>query len=142
MDSGGGIPKIEKLSESNFHVWKQKVELILAFKELNLHIGDSAGKPSASDEPDAWFKQDAKAKAIIGLTLSDEHLEHVRDCTTAATMWSTIMDLFQRKTLLNKLHTRRRFYSAKMADSEKSMAFISRVRQPAADCKAIGRINR
>lgn len=53
-------------------------------------------------------------------------------------MWSTIMDLIQRKTLLNKLTTRRRFYSAKMAGYEKVMAFISRVRQLASDCKAMG----
>ena len=119
-------------------MWKQKLELILAFNELNLHIGDSAGRPPGSDQADTSFKQDAKAKAIIGLTLSHGHLEHVRDCATAASMWSTIMDLFQRKTLLNKLHCRRRFYSAKMADSEKIMAFISRVRQLASDCKAMG----
>ena len=130
--------KIEKLSESNFHVWKQKVELILQFKELGAHIEDSEKQPTGSDDAEKWFKDDAKAKAVIGLTLSDEHLEHVRDCVTAASMWSTITDLFQRKTLLNKLTTRRRFYSAKMADSEKAMAFISRVRQLGADCKAMG----
>ena len=130
--------KIEKLTESNFHVWKQKVELILAFREIDEHIDDSAARPTAQTELEKWLKDDAKARAVIGLTLSDEHLEHVRDCETAAVMWSTIIDLFQRKTLLNKLACRRRFYSVKMADSEKAIAFISRVRQLAADCKAMG----
>ena len=131
--------KIEKLSESNFHVWKQKVELILAFRELEDHISDSVSSPPPNDLAyDSWVKADAKARAVIGLTLSDEHLEHVRDCDTAVSMWSTIVDLFQRKTLLNKLACRRRFYSAKMAASEKAIAFISRVRQIAADCKAMG----
>ena len=138
MEGSSGLFKIEKLSESNYHVWKQKVELILAFRELDDHISDSASPPSVDPEHDSWIRADAKARAVIGLTLSDEHLEHVRDCETAAAMWSVITDLFQRKTLLNKLACRRRFYSAKMAASEKAMAFISRVRQLSADCKAMG----
>ena len=137
MDSGGGNPKIDKLTESNLHVWEHKVELILAFRRLNLHIGDSAAKPSPSDQAETWLKQDTKAKAIIGLTLSDRHLEHVRDCATADSMWSTITDLFQRKMLLDMLHTRRRSYSTKMVYSEKTMTLISRVHQLAADCKTM-----
>ena len=30
-----------------------------------------------------WMKGDRKARAIIGLSLSDEDLEHVRDVETA-----------------------------------------------------------
>lgn len=99
MESGAGMFKIEKLSESNFHVWKQKVELILAFRELDDHIGDSASaSPREDPQYETWVRSDAKARAVNGLTLSDEHLEHVRDCETAASMWSTITALFQRKT--------------------------------------------
>ena len=99
---------------------------------------DSAVRPTDPTEQQTWLRNDAKARAVIGLTLSDEHLEHVHDCETAANMWSVIIDLFQRKTLLNKLTTRRRFYSVKMDSSEKAIAFISRVRQLASDCKAMG----
>ena len=45
MDSGGGFLKIEKLGESNFHVWKQKVELLFAFRELDGHIDETATRP-------------------------------------------------------------------------------------------------
>ena len=137
MDSGGGNFKIEKLTESNFHVWKKKLQYVLAFRDLHDHISEPP-PPSGSSEHVEWQKLDAKAQAVIGLTLDDDHLDHVSECISAASMWSTIMDLFQRKTLLNKLTARRRFYSAKMAESEKAMGFISRVRQLAADCKAMG----
>lgn len=102
--------KIEKLSESSFHVWKQKVELIITFRELEEHIGASSQLPT-TEVDSKWLEDDSKAEDVIGLTLSEEHLEHVRDFKTASTMWSTIMDLFQRKTLLNKLTTHRRFYA-------------------------------
>lgn len=52
-------------------------------------------------------------------------------------MWKEVGDLFQRETLLNSLKARRHFYLAKMNDNEKSLSFISRVRQLALDWKAI-----
>jgi hypothetical protein len=37
MDQGGSFGgfKIEKLTASNYHTWKQKIELVLAFRELD-----------------------------------------------------------------------------------------------------------
>ncbi|NEO95121.1 MAG: hypothetical protein F6K56_34975, partial [Moorea sp. SIO3G5] len=37
-----------------------------------------------------WKKKDAKAQALIGLTLSDELLENVREVSTAKEMWQAI----------------------------------------------------
>jgi hypothetical protein len=34
MDSSGGL-KIDKLNISNYHTWKQKIELLLAFRDLD-----------------------------------------------------------------------------------------------------------
>lgn len=134
MDSSGGF-KIEKLSESNFHVWKQKIELVLAFRELSEHLDHD--RPLSNSDEQQWHRDDAKARAIIGLSLSDEHLEHVRDVTTASEMWSSIKNLFQRRTLLNRLNARRRFYSLKMMDSEKIITYVNRAKQLASDLKAM-----
>lgn len=142
-DSGGMKFAIDKLTESNFHVWKYNIELVLGAKELSSHITEDASKAketassSSSDENAKWFQKDAKARAVIGLSLGKEYTDHVVGCSSARAMWTTILDLFQKKTLLNQLRIRRRFYSAKMGDSEKAMAFISRVRQLASDCKAM-----
>ena len=130
MDSFSDI-KIEKLGEDNFHVWKQKVELLLALKDLDDHL--TSTRPTDEDELSKWKKQDAKARAIIGLTVSDEHLDHVRDTDSAADMWNAICDVFQRKTLLNRINARRSFYTAKMREDEKMLQFINRVRHLASD---------
>ena len=134
MDSFSSI-RIEKLGEDNFHVWKQKVELLLALKDLDDHL-DSA-KSTDEDKLCTWKKSDAKARAVIGLTLSDDHLEHVRDTESAAEMWKAICDVFQRKTLLNRINARRSFYTAKMRDDEKMLQFINRVRHLASDLKSM-----
>lgn len=129
---GGGAFKIEKLGESNYHVWKRKVELLLAFRELEDHISECE-LPADPDALAAWQKKDAKARAVIGLTLNDEHLEHVRGIQSALEMWKAIVNIFQRRTLLNRLTARRRFYSAKMDGSERVLSYRSRIRQLSAD---------
>lgn len=135
MESIGGF-KIEKLGERNFHVWKQKIKLILSFRELEDVIADQE-PPVDVDEFEKWKKRDAKAKAVIGLTLSDDHLDHVRGVETAMEMWNAILNVFQRNTLLNKIKARRDFYSVKMNDLERVLTYISRVRQLAADLKSM-----
>ena len=131
----GGF-KIEKLGDNNFHVWKQKVELVLAFRELEDFITEQT-PPTDSDELLKWKKKDAKAKAVIGLTISDEHLDHVRDTETAFDMWNAILNIFQRRTLLNKLRARRNFYSVQMEEGERVLTYINRVRQLAFDLKSM-----
>ena len=128
--------KIDKLVDSNFHVWKQKVELVLGDRGVTDHILDTS-TPDDPLELAQWKKDDAKAKAVIGLTLSNDLLEHVRGLETAFEMWEAILNLFQRRTLLNSLTARRRFYSVKMNDGERALTFISRVRQLASDLKAM-----
>lgn len=52
-------------------------------------------------------------------------------------MWKATSELYQRRTLLNRLAARCKFYTAKMKISEKTFFYISRVRQFAADLKSI-----
>lgn len=134
MDSFSGI-KVEKLGEDNFHTWKQKVELLLALRDLDEHL--TSKPPENAEELASWKKRDRKARAIIGLTISDEHLDHVRDIDTAADVWRAICNVFQRKTLLNRINSRRSFYTAKMREDEKMLQFVNRIRHLASDMKCM-----
>jgi Reverse transcriptase (RNA-dependent DNA polymerase)/gag-polypeptide of LTR copia-type/Integrase core domain/GAG-pre-integrase domain len=142
MDQGGSFGgfKIDKLTSSNYHTWKQKIELVLAFRELDEVVFNIVSTNVMQDTAAAaeLKKKDAKAKAVIGLTLSDEHLEHVRGAETAAEMWLAIKNVFQRTSLLNKLAARRRFYTASMVDNEKILTYINRVKQLTEELKAMG----
>lgn len=80
VDTSGSF-KIENFLESNFHVWKHIIELVLAFQELSNHLEDRPLLSNADDDRTAQ-KDDAKYRANIGLSLSDEHLEH--DCGAEA----------------------------------------------------------
>ena len=131
----GGSTKIEKLNDSNFHAWKQKIVLVLALKDLDDFIEEDP--PTDTDELVKWNKRDRKARAIIGLSLSDEHLEHVRDVETAKEMWTAILNVFERHTLLNKLSARRKFYTVTMEKGEKMLSYLNRVKQLAATLKSM-----
>ena len=82
--------KIDKLVDSNFHVWKQKVELVFGDRGVTDHILDTS-TPDDPLELAQWKKDDAKAKAVIGLTLSNDLLEHVRGLETAFEMWEVLV---------------------------------------------------
>lgn len=83
------------------------------------------------------MKNDRKARAVIGLSLSDEHLEHVRDVKTAREMWQALLSVFERHTLLNKLSARRKFYTVTMQNGEKMLTYLNRVKQLAATLKSM-----
>ena len=136
MESSSSL-QVPKLSESNFHSWKQRIMFVLAIKELDEYIEDD---PPARDDPDykKWIRNDRKAQAFIGLTLGEDHLAHVRDVKTAKEMFQSIKDLFERVTLFNKIVARRKFYTATMAEGEKIMTYINRVKTLAATLKSMG----
>ncbi len=134
MDSEMSSTEIEKLDHSNYHFWKIRVQHVLALKDLEDFLVDDP--PLAGDSSTAlvetWKKRDKKAQAIIGLTLSDDLLDNVRDVNTTKEMWLTIKNVFERHTLLNKLSARRKLYTATKNESESVLKFSNRIRQLAA----------
>jgi galactitol-specific phosphotransferase system IIB component len=128
------------LTASNYHTWKQKIELVLAFRELDEVVFD-IGSTNVMLDPAAaaeFRKKDAKAKAVISLNLSDEHLDHVRGSESAADIWLAIKNVFQRTSLLNKLAARRRFYTVLMVDGESILTFMNHEKQLTEELKPMG----
>lgn len=118
MDSSHGSLKIEKLRNNNFHTCNHRVELVLALRELDKYLDDTPTPSVDSRNYGNWIKCDRKAKAIIGLTLSDDHLEQVQHASSSLSMWNLIYYIFEKNTLPNTLSDRRKFYTASMSVSE------------------------
>lgn len=132
----GGF-QLEKLREDNFHVWKHRIELVLGLRDLDDVITDPPPKDESTDEYKLWKKRDKKAKGIIALSISDDHLEQVQHADTAMEMWKFISDIFEKQTLLNKISARRRFYTAKMEENGKVRTFAARIRQLSSTLKSM-----
>lgn len=74
--------------------------------------------PEDSTAAAEWSKQERKCRAIIGLSLYGAHLSHVTNTTCASAMWRSLLDIFERPTLLNQLTARRKFYTTAMIPTE------------------------
>jgi len=142
MDGGaagmGGI-KIDKLTETNFHEWRQRIKMVLALRSLDDML-DEDGKPTDAQDSDLalWKRGDTKASAIIGLTLGSEQLEDVSGCEKTAEVWLPVQGVFQRKSLMNKMKARREFYTVEMNIGEGMLGYINRMRNRGENLKAMG----
>lgn len=111
------------------------MEHFLALKDLDNHL--QALPPTYTVPLQLWNKKDKKAQALIALTLSDELLENVRDVSSAKEMWESIKNVFERRTLLNKLSAHRKSYTANMTNEESVLKFLNQIHQVAVSLKAM-----
>jgi putative heme degradation protein len=65
---------------------------------------------------DDWKKLDQKAKRTIRLCLSDSVLSNVAEEATTKELWDKLRNLYQFKSLVNKLFLRKKFYNLRMRD--------------------------
>jgi len=124
----GGI-KIDKLTETKFHEWRQRIKMVLALRDLDDML-DEDGKPTDAEDRElaVWKRRDTKESAIIGLTLGSEQLEHVSGLKTPAETWSTLQSVLKRKRLMNKMKAGREFYTVEMTVGEGMLGYTSRAR--------------
>lgn len=119
--------KIEKLNNSNYTNWRFKVELMLKKENLWRVITDS--EPVLPENSDAtataahatqlasWTRADEQAFSIIGLSIDDDQIAHIRNETTAVGAWNQLRQYHERATLSNKVHLMREICSLKMREN-------------------------
>ena len=97
MDGGLSQFRMEKLSDSNYHVWKEHIQSVLCLKDLDIYIEEDP--PVVEGAPDVvqtrselaiWHRSHKKAKETILLALSDAYVEHRRDIKIAKQEWASI----------------------------------------------------
>ena len=138
MDSESASIRIEKLNENNFHIWKVKIRMVLCIRELEQYLSDDKPPPETDSKYQEWIRNDSKARAFIGLSLTNNHLEQVQHSKSAKDMWKSICDIYEKHTLLNQLTARRRFYTAEMKEFEKVLDFAAQVRLRASSLRSMG----
>lgn len=109
-----------------FHIWNQKMPLFLTLRDFDQNLEEN--DLNNNDSMKECMRRDGKARAVIGLSFSDEHLEHLRNICSAMEMCNTILNVFERDTLLNKLASRRKLYTVSMGGEDKVLPYIYRVK--------------
>ena len=78
---------------------------------------DPSTKPSVVSTED-WEKLDRKARSTIGLCLSNSVLLNVSGEDSTKKLWEKLGNLYQSKSLVNKLFLRKKMYHLRMEDGE------------------------
>lgn len=63
-----------------------------------------------------WNRRDAKARALIGLSVEVNQLVHIRSKKTAAETWESLRQIHKKDTLVTKIHLIKRICSLRMKD--------------------------
>lgn len=120
---------VDKLCEPNFHVRKQKINPILTYRKVDHVISPPNTHREGTVEHMKRIQCDKLARAIIGLSLSDDMMDHVRDVASANQICKIICNVIQRHSLLNKFRARRNFYTVKMRSGKKMLPYINCIQQ-------------
>lgn len=63
-----------------------------------------------------WIERDQKAMAIIGLSVNDNQLQHIRNAKSAKESWEALKDFHEQKTLVNTTTLMRRLWDLKLTE--------------------------
>ncbi|XP_071576174.1 cytochrome P450 4C1-like isoform X3 [Temnothorax nylanderi] len=104
---------IAKLNNTNFHVWKCNVELLLIKEDLWHTISEA--RPTQPDE--RWLKADRQARATIGLLVEDDQLRYIRDTNSAKEAWTALQSYHQKASLTNQVFLFKKICSIKLSEN-------------------------
>jgi hypothetical protein len=133
--------EIEKFNGKNFELWKLKMEDLLVDKEQWIIVDPGTqptGTPSTSTQAtgtqptstqttstpvtgmskEDWDKLDRRARSTIRLYLADSVLLNVSGESIAKELWDKLGNLYQSKSLVNKLFLRKKLYHIRMEDGD------------------------
>jgi hypothetical protein len=129
--------KIEKLNGKKFELWKLKMEDLLVDIEQWIVVDPGTqptGTPSTSTQAtgtqttstqitstpvtgmskEDWDKLDRRARSTIRLCLENSVLLNVLGESTTKELWDKLGNLYQSKSLVNKLFLRKKLYHLRM----------------------------
>jgi hypothetical protein len=127
--------KIEKFDGKNFELWKLKMEDLLVDKEQWIVVDpsiqptgtqsivtqptstQSASKPPTGMLKEDWEKLDIRA-CTIRICLEDLVLLNVSGEYTTKELWDKLGNLYQSKSLVNKLFLQKKLYHLRMEDGD------------------------
>lgn len=90
---------VDKLTNDNYDTWKYRMELLLMKNKVWSVIRDAAPAPVT----EAWTEKDEEARALIGLSVDDNQLSHIRNQNTAKAAWEALKNYHQKATLSSKV---------------------------------------
>lgn len=109
-----GKISITKLNNSNYQIWKYKIELVL----IKEQVWDVVNEDRPQNPTAAWTRKDDKARALIGLLVEDSEFIHVKKARTSKESWTILKNRHEKPTLTNKISLLKRICGLKMSEND------------------------
>lgn len=107
---------IEEFNGMGYELWKLKMENLLEQRNQWLVV-QKEKKPNDVSQ-DEWHRLDKKAWGTVRLCLLDSILLNVAKEETAYKLWNQLGEIYQAKSMVNKLYLKRKLFSMKMREGE------------------------
>ena len=123
---------IDKFKGENFGLWKFRMEMVLSSMDLWEIVDETEEPPSKDGDPKVlkdYNRRVKKAMSVIGLSLVDSQLAHIKSCKGPAEAWKALCNIHETKSLSNILFVRRKFFTIKMQEGDDLMAHINHVKE-------------
>lgn len=114
---------VDKLTNDNYDTWKYRMELLLMKNKVWSVIRDTAPAPVT----EAWTEKDEEARALIGLSVDDNQLSHIRNQNTAKAAWEALKNYHQKATLSSKVFLLKRICRMTVTEDGDVEAHISQM---------------
>ena len=102
---------VKRLSGDNYETWRYKMELFLMNEGL---LEVATVETAEGDRNQEWIEHDKKARAIIGLSIEDSQVVHVRGCKFAFDFWKKLENYHQMINLTNRVSLLKRVCRMKL----------------------------
>ncbi len=94
--ANSNLYQVDKLTNSNFAIWKFRIEMVLKARKLWKYVETEADASVKEKE------QEQEALSQIALTVSDGATGHIRNAKTARQAWLKICSVFEQKGLASQ----------------------------------------
>ena len=125
---------VAKLNNSNYQIWKFKVKMLLIREDTWKVVQGDTPDPV----PDDWQRKDEKAQCTISLTVEDNQLVHICNCTSAKDMWKQLQKVHERSNLSSKMYLRKKLYKMRLQDDQNMQEYISAVLRLVEQLRGVG----
>ncbi|KAK2577585.1 hypothetical protein KPH14_000902 [Odynerus spinipes] len=105
---------ITKLNNSNYQIWKEKVQLLLMRERVWHTIEED--RPAVENEK--WLGEDMHVRSTIGLLIEDDQLRYVKKATSAKEAWDSLKGYHEKASLSNIVYTLKKLCRTRLTENE------------------------
>lgn len=127
---------VTKLNGTNYRVWKIRMESLFASQSSLGIVKGTTSRPAAGPDREKHDQKAQDAMTAMLLTMSDQEVENISGCGTAAEVWKKLGTMYESTSGENKQLLWKQFYEIMTTDSP--VKTLCEIQSYAAQLRSLG----